>query len=161
MNNKELFTACEKYMTNLSQIIANRSLSSSDYETIATDLATKINQYGPDFFIFKNSFIWLNYVENKHEDFTTVDMFYPSVLAVMLKYVEDCREFDELSGSKTTIKDAVLSFADKCGIDVEVIGDICSYDVYFKKFIENESNIYGVKDNKSYHPDLVSDLFNW
>lgn len=161
MNNKELFNACENYMTRVSNMITSGKITADDYVTIAIDLATKINQYGPDFFIFNNSFIWLNYIENKHSEFVTVEMFYPSVLSVMLKYVEDCREFDELSGSKTTIKDAVLSFADKSGIDIEVIGDICSYDTYFKKFIENESNIYGTKDNKSYHPDLVSDLFNW
>ena len=151
---------------NLMNALIDNNITAKQYDDIVNKLATRVRN-DPSDFIAPNSFEFINRIRNIHEGgVNTIELFYPIVMGVLLFYVESIKEIDSYNKTKTQITSIVVNFSELTGIDIELVGDMCVYDLYFKKFLayENKERIPTEKParvNKEYSVEVVPDLFNW
>lgn len=151
---------------NLMNTLIDNDISSKQYDEIIDKLVTQMSN-DPSDFVVPNSLEFINNIINVHGEGTnTIELFYPIVLSVLLFYVESVKEVDSYNDTKTPLTAIVVNFAELVGIEIELIGDICSYDSYFKKFLayENKDVIPEEKSkrvNKEYNLEVAVDLLDW
>lgn len=160
MNNKDISKGISQLFATLTVLVKN-GMTPEQYDETCHIICEHLNTYGAEHFYQRNIFEFMNYVDNVHEDDSTIEIFYPFIVNVLLKYIEKSKILDEYTNSSTSFKDAAIRFSEYTGLDVEVMADVFKYDSYLRKFIEFECKDYGTRNYKEYHPDLISDLFNW
>ena len=65
---------------------------------------------------------------------------YPFLVNQVMQHIEEVKKTD----NKAALMDIIFDFAFKNGIDVELVGDAISNDVYFKSFIEKDCELHGI-----------------
>lgn len=151
---------------NLMNLLICNDITSSQYDVIVDKITTKMRN-DPSNFIAPNSLQFMNNIVNVHTgNINTIELFYPSIMSALLIYVENIKELDSYNESKTSLTEIVVSFANLTGLSIDLLGDICSYDAYFKKFLayENKGAVPEEKPDrlyKEYVVEVAPDLFNW
>lgn len=151
---------------NMMKTLIKNDITETQYDNIIDELSKNIMNE-PAIFVAPNSLEFINDVRDVHEgENNTIELFYPLVMTVLLFYVQETKEFDSYNNTKTPLTEIVVNFSDLTSIGIELIGDMCAYDLYFKKFLayENKECIPIEKPNKlykEYNTEVAVDLFNW
>lgn len=151
---------------NIMNELIKHGMSPKQYDGIVQKM-TKALTNNVNAFISKDSLEFTNHIRDVHGgEINTIEMFYPIISNILLCYIENMKEFDSYHNRKTPLTELVVSFSDLTGVGIELLGDICNYDSYFKKFIayENTSVLEHNTPNrlyKEYHVEVSTELFNW
>lgn len=151
---------------NLMKALIVNDITVEQYNSIINKLTLQLAD-DPSGLIAPNSFEFVNYIKNIHSgEYNTVEMFYPIIISVMLFYIENIKELDSFNSTSTPLTEIVVNFAELTGIGIEMVGDICAYDIYFKKFLEYENKECITMEQpqriyKEYQVEVATDLFNW
>jgi len=141
-------------------------ITAKQYDIVIQKMAKAILT-NKNIFLSNNALQFINNVRDVHDGETnTIELFYPIIANILLCYIENMKEFDSYHNRKTPLTELVVSFSELTGVGIELIGDICNYDTYFKKFLsyENRSTIEPVKPKrvyKEYNVEISTELFNW
>jgi len=73
---------------------------------------------------------------------------YPFLINDILKYIDHMKKID----NSIPLFDIIIEYAFKYEIDIDLIGDAISNDVYFKSFIEKDCKVSGLLKDKSHSP---------
>lgn len=65
---------------------------------------------------------------------------YPLLISQIMQHIEEIKRKDKDS----SLLDIIYDFAFKNGVDIELVGDAISNDVYFKSFIEKDCQLHKI-----------------
>jgi hypothetical protein len=65
---------------------------------------------------------------------------YPFLVNEIMKHIEEVKKDDQ----DIALIDIIFDYAFRNGIDVELVGDAISTDVYFKSFIEKDCELHRI-----------------
>ena len=63
---------------------------------------------------------------------------YPFIVQAVMKYIDEVKS----QGSDAALIDIITDFCFKNNLEVELVGDAISSDVYFKSFIEKDCQLH-------------------
>lgn len=79
---------------------------------------------------------------------------YPFIVEEVLKHIETIKKTPQ--GKNSALLDIIYDYCFKRGIDVEVVGDAISSDVYFKSFIQKDCEMHRILKS-----DVSTELESW
>lgn len=129
----------------------------TQYESIANKMATNL-MIDNNMYLTPGAFEFMNHMINIHEEGkNTLEFFYPVVLNTLLTYTENIKISERDQLENTSLRDIIVNFAFFASIEIEIIGDMCANDAYFRKFIERENDLI----NGDHSGSKVMEIFNW
>jgi hypothetical protein len=85
---------------------------------------------------------------------TNIDQTYPFIVQNVMKHIEMVKKTPE--GKDTALIDIIYDYCFKAGLDVELVGDAISSDVYFKSFIKKDCEVHRI-----FKSDIAAELEDW
>lgn len=76
---------------------------------------------------------------------------YPFLVNEVMQHINEVKKTDP----KAALLDIIYDFCFKEGIDVELVGDAISSDVYFKSFIEKDCQLHKIFPSEKDTEDLA------
>lgn len=83
-----------------------------------------------------------------------IDKDYPFVVQNVLKHIEAVKKTPQ--GKETALIDIIYDYCFRSGLDVELVGDAISSDVYLKSFIKKDCEVHRI-----FKSDIVKELEEW
>lgn len=71
-----------------------------------------------------------------------LDQQYPFIVQEVMKHIESVKSTPH--GKDTALIDIIYDYCFKASIDVELVGDAISSDVYFKSFIQKDCELHRI-----------------
>lgn len=163
MSNK---SAKATQFNNLLNLLIKNGITDKQYDIIVKKLSIEITE-NPSNFLHPYAFEFVNNVRDVHEgEHNSVVLFYPLVMNVLLHYIDKIKIKDRECDTSTPLTEIVVNFSELVGVGIELLGDMCDHDSYFKKFLayENKECIPEAtpkRVKKEYFVELVNDIFDW
>lgn len=79
---------------------------------------------------------------------------YPFIVQNVMQHIEAVKKTPQ--GKDTALIDIIYDYCFRAGLDVEIVGDAISSDVYFKSFIQKDCELHRI-----FKSDIAKELEDW